>query len=83
MSSLKELGLEEKDWRHFSKKYYAASKEDSWKMLLDEYWEAKKMYDFYTDGTFNNMTEWLTYKGFKESMEIEILRRTMEKNGYK
>lgn len=83
MSSLEELGLEDKDWKHFSRKYFAADKETSWKMLLDEYWEAKKMFDRYTDGTTNNMIEWLTYKGFKESLEAEILRRTMEENGYK
>ncbi|WP_097014941.1 hypothetical protein [Anaerocolumna aminovalerica] len=41
MSSLEDLGLEDKNWRHFTKKYYAADKEISWKMLLDEYYDAK------------------------------------------
>lgn len=83
VSSLEELGLEDKNWKHFSRKYFAADKETSWKMLLDEYWDAKQNYDKYTDGTWNNMTEWLTFKSHSEKLEKEIVRRTMEENGYR
>lgn len=83
MSSLEDLGLEDKNWRHFTKKYYAADKEISWKMLLDEYYNAKKMLDFYNNGDPNNKLMFLSVKWYVEELEKEVLQRTMKDNGYK
>ena len=80
---LKDLELENKNWKYFSKIYYAADKETGWKMLLDEYWDAKKMFDKYTDGTTNNLVEWQVHKALREYLEEEILKRVLEENGYK
>ena len=89
MSSDSELGLKDKNWRNFSRRYYAADKETGWKMLLDEYYDAKndmEKYDYVNEDSktrFENRIKFLTYKNYIEDLGHEILKIVMEENGYK
>lgn len=83
MSTLKNVELKAKNWDGFKKIYNAADKETSWKILLDEYYNAKKMLDFYNNGDPNNKLMFLSVKWYIEELEKEILNRTMKENGYK
>lgn len=82
MDDINKSELKNKTWKEFEKIYSQADKQDSYKMLIAEYWDARQIVEKYTDGTINNFYEWLVYKNYRDELSIVILNRILIENKY-